>query len=67
MKFIDTEDSGQQVTLTFSYTQKSFKVTVVCDRCSCVERLDLWETIQGVADNTHIFWIIGEDFNVILT
>lgn len=39
----------------------------MCARCNAMERPKLQEALLEVADNTLIPWIIGSDFNVILS
>lgn len=63
---MDIDDSGQQLTITFSYTQKNFKIALVCARCNQLDRLELWESIQFLSSQNNLPWIFGGDFNVIL-
>lgn len=44
-----------------------FKITAIYARCNAMERLELWEELEDIADHTQIPWIIGGDCNVILT
>ncbi|XP_015165284.1 uncharacterized protein [Solanum tuberosum] len=59
-------DSVQQVTLRVKLNNKEFYLTVVYARCSVIERLELWDAIEKVAEQSHKPWLIGGDFNVIL-
>lgn len=53
--------------MNFSYNQKNFKVMTVYAKYSVVARLELWEALYGVADNTQVPWVIVGDFNVIFS
>lgn len=41
-------------------------ITVVYGRCSAIERLELWEELEWIADRLHIPWLVRVDFNVII-
>lgn len=41
-------------------------IIVVYARYSAIERLELWEELEWMAEGLHIPWIVGGDFNVIL-
>ncbi|WMV24107.1 hypothetical protein MTR67_017492 [Solanum verrucosum] len=59
-------DSHQQITVRFCYQNKFFRITSVYARCNSMERLELWEDIEAVADSIIEPWLVGGDFNVIL-
>lgn len=42
---VDLVDSNQQVTITFSYFQKLFKITSIYARCCALKRLELWDSL----------------------
>ncbi|KAH0757746.1 hypothetical protein KY290_021239 [Solanum tuberosum] len=41
-------------------------VSAVYARCNTVERLELWDELDSIAEHVQCPWIIGGDFNVIL-
>lgn len=41
-------------------------ITAVYARCSAIERLKLWEELECVAEDLHIPWLVGGDFNIIM-
>ncbi|KAH0665727.1 hypothetical protein KY285_026933 [Solanum tuberosum] len=46
-------------------TQNRFILTAVYARCNAIERLELWEDLESVANQT-IPWMVGGDFNTII-
>lgn len=40
-------------------------ITIVYAKYDDQERLDLWDDIYSISQNTNLLWIIGGDFNVI--
>lgn len=42
-------------------------ITSVYASCSALERLELWENITWVVDDCSIPWLVGGDFNVVLS
>ncbi|KAK6773704.1 hypothetical protein RDI58_028942 [Solanum bulbocastanum] len=63
-----TVDSVQQLTISFKHkgNQNVVKITAVYARCSALERLELWEDLEDIANNTICPWIVGGDFNTII-
>lgn len=59
-------DFGQHISITFSCHQKTNMVLVLYTRCNVLERLELWEEINNIVDNSQCPWIVGGNFNVIL-
>ncbi|KAH0696200.1 hypothetical protein KY289_013682 [Solanum tuberosum] len=59
-------DTVQQVTFQFKKNDKEFMVSAVYARCNTVERLELWEELDSIAEHVQCPWIIGGDLNVIL-
>ncbi|KAH0644091.1 hypothetical protein KY289_035065 [Solanum tuberosum] len=41
-------------------------VSTVYAKCSNEERIDLWEELEHIAEDSNMTWVIGGDFNVIL-
>ncbi|KAK4710274.1 hypothetical protein R3W88_004787 [Solanum pinnatisectum] len=60
------KDSGQQVTMSVICNNVEFLLTVVYARCSSMERLELWDEMEDIAQQHQKPWMIGGDFNVIL-
>jgi len=59
-------DSIQQLTLKFYNNNFCYIISSVYARCSSVERLELWEELTNIAEDVHVPWMVGGDFNVIL-
>ncbi|KAK4706689.1 hypothetical protein R3W88_033755 [Solanum pinnatisectum] len=59
-------DTIQQVTIQFKHNNKKFIISVVYARCNALERLELWEKLESIAERVQCPWIIRGDFNVIL-
>ncbi|WMV18188.1 hypothetical protein MTR67_011573 [Solanum verrucosum] len=59
-------DTVQQVTIQFKKNEKDFLISAVYARCNAMERLELWEELESIAENVRCPWVIGGDFNVIL-
>ncbi|XP_059315426.1 uncharacterized protein LOC132066044 [Lycium ferocissimum] len=62
-------ESEQQVTLqlTHSSLNQSVLVSVVYAKCARDEREELWEAMVELANQHDLPWIIGGDFNVIVS
>ncbi|XP_059290400.1 uncharacterized protein LOC132043958, partial [Lycium ferocissimum] len=62
-------ESEQQVTLqlTHSSLNQSVLVSVVYAKCARDEREELWEAMVELANQQDLPWIIGGDFNVIVS
>ncbi|KAH0778495.1 hypothetical protein KY290_004922 [Solanum tuberosum] len=43
-----------------------FRNTAVYARCSALERLELWEQLEEIAENFTIPWLVGGNFNTIM-
>jgi len=58
----------QQVTIRFKRrgSDDYFRITTVYTRCSALERLELWEQLEEIAENSTIPWLVGGDFNTIM-
>ncbi|KAH0656126.1 hypothetical protein KY290_031750 [Solanum tuberosum] len=59
-------DTMQQLTIQFTNYDKEFMISAVYARCNALERLELWEELESIAEIVQCPWIIGRDFNVIL-
>ncbi|KAH0713632.1 hypothetical protein KY289_009591 [Solanum tuberosum] len=61
-------DTMQQLTCSFKhkYTHSLFKITAMYARCSALDRLELWEDLELMANNTDCPWLVGGDFNTIM-
>ncbi|KAG5617032.1 hypothetical protein H5410_016856 [Solanum commersonii] len=59
-------DTVQQVTIKFRIKNKYYIISVVYARCNTLERLELWDELEGIIDRELCPWVIGGDFNVIL-
>lgn len=42
-------------------------VTLVYGKCTQLERISLWELLGAMADSIQDTWIVGRDFNVIIS
>ncbi|KAH0720014.1 hypothetical protein KY284_005044 [Solanum tuberosum] len=64
----DVVDYVQQVTIRFKKRGSNdyFRNTVVYARCSALERLELWEQLEEIAENSTIPWLVGGNFNTII-
>ncbi|KAK6791385.1 hypothetical protein RDI58_010466 [Solanum bulbocastanum] len=61
-------DSNQQLTLLLTLEDGSQVMsTMVYAKCSVIERLHLWDDIYSLSLNISIPWMVGGDFNVILS
>ncbi|KAG5620134.1 hypothetical protein H5410_005352 [Solanum commersonii] len=63
-----TVDSVQQLTISFKHKRNHnvVKIIEVYARCSALERLELWEDLEDIANNIIFPWIVGGDFNTIM-
>lgn len=61
-------DTTQQISMKLGLNNNDlvFVATIVYAKCNALERLDLWEDIYRLANNMHLFWLVGGDFNVIM-
>lgn len=41
-------------------------ITTIYARCSALERLELWNNLECLAEEINVPWVIGGDFNVIM-
>ncbi|KAH0661803.1 hypothetical protein KY284_026734 [Solanum tuberosum] len=60
-------DTVQHVTIQFKKNDKEFLISAVYVRCNTMERLELWEELESIATNARCTWVIGGDFNVIIS
>ncbi|KAH0723868.1 hypothetical protein KY290_005274 [Solanum tuberosum] len=65
---LDVVDSVQQVTIRFKRRGLNhyFRITAVYAKCSALKRLELWEKLEEIAENSTIPWLVGGDFNTIM-
>ncbi|WMV24639.1 hypothetical protein MTR67_018024 [Solanum verrucosum] len=59
-------DTVQQVTIKFRINNRHYIISVVYARCNTMERLELWDELEGIVNRELFPWVIGGDFNVIL-
>ncbi|KAK6773984.1 hypothetical protein RDI58_029223 [Solanum bulbocastanum] len=61
-------DSYQQISIKFKHgrLQRDFVILAVNAKCCALERLELWENLEYVAEGINHPWLVGGDFNVIL-
>ncbi|KAH0679394.1 hypothetical protein KY284_020479 [Solanum tuberosum] len=59
-------DTVQQVSIQFRKNDKEFIISAVYARCNALERLELWEELDSIAERVQCPWVIGGDFNMIL-
>lgn len=36
------------------------------DRCSALERLELWEVLEGITEQNNLLWVVGGYFNIVV-
>ncbi|XP_060212131.1 uncharacterized protein LOC132639718 [Lycium barbarum] len=62
-------DEDQQITLKIHHQdiEKDIIVSFVYAKCDEGERLALWDDMYQIASSMNLPWMIGEDFNVILS
>ncbi|WMV24325.1 hypothetical protein MTR67_017710 [Solanum verrucosum] len=61
-------DTDQQITLQLTLEDgKQFLTTVIYAKCSAEERLELWDSLYTINSNFSMPWMVGGDFNVILS
>ncbi|KAH0729153.1 hypothetical protein KY289_000341 [Solanum tuberosum] len=61
-------DSEQQLTLQLTLENgEQLLVSAVYAKCSAIERLSLWDEIFTISQEYVVPWMIGSDFNVILS
>lgn len=46
---------------------KEATITTVYAKCTTIERMQLWESLEQVATRIQSAWMVGGDFNVILS
>uniref|UniRef100_A0A0V0GRB2 Putative ovule protein n=1 Tax=Solanum chacoense TaxID=4108 RepID=A0A0V0GRB2_SOLCH len=58
----------QQLTSFFKHkdTHSLFKITALYARCSALDRLELCEDLELMANNTNYPWLVGGDFKTIM-
>ncbi|KAH0713391.1 hypothetical protein KY290_008987 [Solanum tuberosum] len=63
------EDSTQQMTLKVVHQNMGVEalVTVVYASCNAINREELWNSIQHISSHFSLPWLVGGDFNVILS
>lgn len=61
-------DTIQQLSVKFKErsSQMEFYITAIYARCSALERLELWDSLEYMAEDMTRPWMCGGDFNVIL-
>ncbi|XP_015158226.1 uncharacterized protein [Solanum tuberosum] len=59
-------DSIQHISMKFCKNNRSFIISSVYARCNALERLELWEELEGIAEDWQLPWMVGGDFNVII-
>ncbi|XP_075095066.1 uncharacterized protein LOC142173384 [Nicotiana tabacum] len=76
LSFVDEEidvdivmDMEQQMALKLFYwnLNKELYVTLVYVKCDAIERIKLWDSIYHLASDMESTWLVGGDFNVILS
>ncbi|XP_019240205.1 PREDICTED: uncharacterized protein LOC109220196 [Nicotiana attenuata] len=62
------EDTEQHVTVRVLHHDlgKHMMMTFVYEKCSAMERLELWDHLNYLASDMKLTWLVGGDFNVIL-
>ncbi|KAG5599866.1 hypothetical protein H5410_031236 [Solanum commersonii] len=63
------EDSIQQMTLQVVHQNKGVEamVIIVYVSCNAINREELWNSIQQISSHFSLPWLVGGDFNVILS
>ncbi|KAL3363180.1 hypothetical protein AABB24_012466 [Solanum stoloniferum] len=63
------EDSTQQMTLKVVHQNMGVEalVTVVYASCNAINREELWNSIQHISSHISLPWLVGGDFNVMLS
>lgn len=56
----------QHLSLRFRNNSREFLITSIYARFDALERLELWEELEGIAEEYSIPWLVGGDFNVIM-
>lgn len=59
-------DSFQPITMRFSKNNHHYIISSVYARCSAIDKLELWEELEEIAEIIQVPWIVGGDFNVSL-
>lgn len=56
-------DTFQQISIRFKHVrwQKEVIIIAVYARCSALERLELWDNLECIAENINNPWIVGGD------
>ncbi|KAH0771764.1 hypothetical protein KY290_015745 [Solanum tuberosum] len=65
MQYVNSNSNGQ-IWLTMQ-DGKQFLTTIVYAKCSAGERLELWDELYSINYNLSMPWLVGGDFNVILS
>ncbi|XP_016473129.1 uncharacterized protein LOC107795076 [Nicotiana tabacum] len=74
--FLDTSvewdllvDTEQQLTIKVYHQDigNHIMMTFVYEKCSSLERLELWDNLYYLASDMDLPWVVGGDFNVILS
>ncbi|XP_059312520.1 uncharacterized protein LOC132063809 [Lycium ferocissimum] len=62
-------DHPQKLTLKLRYQGNMDKMVVILvyAKCTQIERLELWESLEDLSVTTQLPWMIGGDFNVIIS
>lgn len=58
-------DNIQHLTMKFSKNNIEILITLVYARCDIMERMELWEELEMLANDFALPWMVGGDFNVI--
>ncbi|XP_060216639.1 uncharacterized protein LOC132644099 [Lycium barbarum] len=63
------QDLEQQITvkLLFQEWNKSLMVTMVYSKCDHMEIIRLWDSLYSLDDHMDLPWLVGGDFNVIMS
>nr|XP_009624556.1 uncharacterized protein LOC104115591 [Nicotiana tomentosiformis] len=62
-------DTEQHVTIKVYHKDigKHIIITFIYAKCSSLERLELWDNLYNIANDMELPWVVGGDFNVILS
>lgn len=56
----------QQITMSFDTGILKILISAVYARCDALDRLELQENLESIAEENQMSWLVGGDFNVIL-
>ncbi|XP_015161972.1 uncharacterized protein [Solanum tuberosum] len=59
-------DSIQHISMKFCKNNSSFIISSIYARCNALDRLELWEELEGIAEYWRIPWMVGGYFNVVI-